>query len=144
MLDGETSGKTPRSTKEVNRAIKSARERPATSYPKKDWHEDSPTKAASVETQEQLCERITDELEKLCTSDDSVEKNISKLRREDAILKERREHGLLSWTACYDDGCLVHVSEKDGASWYPRKPKKNKSSKQRTQETDSGNGKIFW
>jgi len=35
-------------------------------------------------------------------------------------------HGNLSWTACYDDACLIHKSEKDGAGWYPSKPKKQK------------------
>ena len=33
-------------------------------------------------------------------------------------------HGTLSWTACYNDNCPVHESEKDGAGWYPRQPKK--------------------
>ena len=30
-------------------------------------------------------------------------------------------HGTLSWTACYDDGCLIHLSSKDGAGWFPRR-----------------------
>ena len=30
----------------------------------------------------------------------------------------------LSWTACYDDECLVHLSEKQGEGWFPRKPSK--------------------
>ena len=28
----------------------------------------------------------------------------------------------MSWTACYDDECLVHMSEKD-AGWFPKEPK---------------------
>ena len=28
----------------------------------------------------------------------------------------------MSWTACYDDKCLVHMSEKDG-TWFPKEPK---------------------
>lgn len=30
----------------------------------------------------------------------------------------RHEH--LSWTACYNDNCLVHLSEKEGSGWYPK------------------------
>jgi len=33
-------------------------------------------------------------------------------------------HDQLSWTACYDDNCFVHMSSKDGAEWWPQKPKK--------------------
>ena len=31
-------------------------------------------------------------------------------------------HAGMSWTACYDDECLVHMSEKDGR-WFPKEPK---------------------
>ena len=24
----------------------------------------------------------------------------------------------LSWTACYDDNCLIHLSEKEGTGWF--------------------------
>ena len=37
--------------------------------------------------------------------------------------KKNREHTQLSWTGCYDDNYLTHISEKDGAGWYPQKPK---------------------
>src|SRR5437762_13678771 len=40
--------------------------------------------------------------------------------------RDRPDHGTLSWTACYDDRCTVHKSEKDGAGWYPTKPRKQK------------------
>jgi hypothetical protein len=33
------------------------------------------------------------------------------------------EHESMNWTACYDDGCPVHRSDKDGAGWYPSKPR---------------------
>ena len=26
-------------------------------------------------------------------------------------------HTRLSWTACYDDNCRVHISEKEGSGW---------------------------
>jgi hypothetical protein len=34
------------------------------------------------------------------------------------------EHNSMSWTACYDDGCFVHLSEKQGR-WFPKEPKKH-------------------
>ena len=40
------------------------------------------------------------------------------------VHKTPDKHGLLSWTACYDDSCQIHESSKDGAGWYPRKPRK--------------------
>ena len=45
-------------------------------------------------------------------------------------MKEQRKarktaiHPGLSWTACYDDQCPVHLSEKEGEGWFPRKPGK--------------------
>jgi len=30
------------------------------------------------------------------------------------------DHGMMSWTACTEDSCWTHKSEKDGAGWYPR------------------------
>ena len=32
------------------------------------------------------------------------------------------DHDSLSWTACYDDQCQVHLSEKQDSGWYPRVP----------------------
>jgi hypothetical protein len=46
--------------------------------------------------------------------------------REIGALTKQSDHGTLSWTACYDDSCLIHKSEKDGAGWYPSKPRKQK------------------
>ena len=34
------------------------------------------------------------------------------------------EHASMSWTACYDDACFVHLSEKQGR-WFPKEPKKH-------------------
>jgi hypothetical protein len=36
-------------------------------------------------------------------------------------------HAWLSWTGCYDDGCLTHKSEKEGAGWFPKPPKKERT-----------------
>jgi hypothetical protein len=35
----------------------------------------------------------------------------------------KRQHAAMSWTGCYDDDCLVHLSEKDGSGWFPKKPR---------------------
>jgi len=32
----------------------------------------------------------------------------------------RREHDVLSWTACYDDGCQVHYRDKEALGWFPQ------------------------
>lgn len=38
------------------------------------------------------------------------------------------QHDLLSWSACYDDSCRAHMSDKDDAGWYPRKPRQSHQS----------------
>ncbi|KAL7916936.1 hypothetical protein ACQKWADRAFT_138241, partial [Trichoderma austrokoningii] len=45
----------------------------------------------------------------------------------DAITEVPHDH--LSWTACYDDSCLVHKDSKDGSGYYPKKPRAKKSHK---------------
>ena len=43
-----------------------------------------------------------------------------------SIKKAKREEGNhvnMSWTACYDDECLVHMSDKDGKGWFLKQPK---------------------
>ena len=43
------------------------------------------------------------------------------------LADEKKKHALLSWTACYDDNCIIHRSEKDGSGHYPRIPQSKKS-----------------
>ena len=33
-------------------------------------------------------------------------------------------HGSLSWTACYEENCPTHLSDKEGSGWYPKPLKK--------------------
>ena len=33
----------------------------------------------------------------------------------------------MSWTACYNNSCTVHWSDKDGSEWFSRQPKKAKN-----------------
>ena len=41
---------------------------------------------------------------------------------EEAEKKERarREHDVLSWTACYDNWCQVHYRDKEATGWFPQ------------------------
>lgn len=49
-------------------------------------------------------------------------------------LTPEQEHACLSWTACYNDHCLVHISDKQGSGWYPRRPKAKKATKNQASE----------
>lgn len=35
-------------------------------------------------------------------------------------------HAGLSWTACYEDTCTIHQSDKDGSGWWPKAPRPQK------------------
>ena len=63
------------------------------------------------------------------TWDASVADPLEPLTNTFEILKILRtaeqEHACLSWTGYYDDGCLVHMSDKDATGWYLKKPKKS-------------------
>ena len=37
--------------------------------------------------------------------------------------KKEEDHAAYHWTACYDDDCNIHWSEKDATGWYPKPPK---------------------
>ena len=61
------------------------------------------------------------------------------------------EHVRLHWTACYDDDCQTHMSSKEGANWFPRKPRRRQQSLMRVPlllrnvtSHPSGNGTISW
>ena len=36
---------------------------------------------------------------------------------------KKTSHDALSWTACYNDRCLTHMSDKEGSGWFPREPR---------------------
>ncbi|KAF4556640.1 Hypothetical protein D9617_1g085180 [Elsinoe fawcettii] len=47
------------------------------------------------------------------------------------------QHDALSWTACYDPTCTIHLADKQGSGWFPHKPTKRRNQpKQLYQETD--------
>jgi hypothetical protein len=35
-----------------------------------------------------------------------------------------REHASLNWTACYDNRCQMHLSDKQGSGWFPTEPRR--------------------
>src|SRR5579871_4577319 len=64
--------------------------------------------------------------------------NMVKKDSEDPASKKAREHAMMSWTACYDDNCPVHRSDKEGSGWYPSKPRrKGRSSKNKKKSKQS-------
>jgi len=46
------------------------------------------------------------------------------------------KHGTMSWTACYDDNCYTHLGDKQGAGWFPRRPKNKRVNVVRVVERD--------
>jgi hypothetical protein len=36
---------------------------------------------------------------------------------------EPEDHASMDWTVCFKDECTIHLSEKQGAGWFPRKPR---------------------
>jgi len=49
--------------------------------------------------------------------------------------EKKRRHAALSWRECTNDDCKVHKSDKEGANYWPRDPKKRKAS---VRSTDKG------
>ncbi len=45
-------------------------------------------------------------------------------RKEVATANSVIMHNQLSWTACYNDNCFMHISSKDRAEWWSQKLKK--------------------
>ena len=41
----------------------------------------------------------------------------------EAARKKETDHAGKSWTACYNDECLVHMSDKDAEGWFPKQPR---------------------
>ena len=52
-----------------------------------------------------------------CRSNNKVQRqqfNVTEIKEKDV------PHECMSWIACYDDGCLIHLSEKQGSGWFPQ------------------------
>ena len=123
VLNGTASGKAPAITEEINFIIRNfVAERSRTLYSAqvysgkitssgKDYEWNNELKEEFQDIMNRLKslrasqEEITDALERLLGSDASTEQDISTLSDGD--------HDLLSWTACFDDNCNVHRSDKE-------------------------------
>src|SRR5436305_6605718 len=51
--------------------------------------------------------------------------SVSSASSEEEIKKHNYEHGKYSWTACYENSCPIHYSDKTGSGYFPKKPKRN-------------------
>ena len=40
-------------------------------------------------------------------------------------MKANKQHNSMSWTACYNDTCQTHRSDKDDSEWYSRPSRKD-------------------
>ena len=61
------------------------------------------------------------------------------------------EHVTLHWTACYDNNCQTHMSSKEGANWFLKKPRRRQQNLMRVPPLSKnvtkhllGNGTISW
>ncbi|KAI1855986.1 uncharacterized protein JN550_013921, partial [Neoarthrinium moseri] len=48
-------------------------------------------------------------------------------RQANALHRTENNHATLSWTACYDDACVTHKADKNGAGWFPQAPRKQRT-----------------
>ncbi len=74
------------------------------------------------------CEKL-DHYFKNCTQNKykNKSKSYDKQDRSFAATKEdqKDKHQVLSWTACYEDNCRTHLSDKKGSKWYSKPSRKN-------------------
>jgi hypothetical protein len=67
----------------------------------------------------------------ICDGEGMEPAPLSRRKRDDPQL----QHAYLSWTACYDNDCLIHLSEKEGSGWFPTKRRRNYR-KKKAQQTE--------
>ena len=53
------------------------------------------------------------------------EQNSGLAALEQESVKANQQHDSMSWTACYNDICQMHRSDKDDSRWYSRSSKKD-------------------
>ena len=57
--------------------------------------------------------------------------------KEERRAKKAALHPALNWESCYDDECPVHLSEKQGGNWFPRKRRKKRKELARDMEWET-------
>jgi hypothetical protein len=59
---------------------------------------------------------------------ETVQQRLSQLVQQELDQAEQaNKHASLSWTACYDDNCVTHRSDKEGANWFPKNVAKQRT-----------------
>lgn len=125
VLEGSVPGKAPATTEQLNSIIRNTvAERPRTPYPSQvypgsvtppgesyGWDSELEEGFKDIARRLSRTTEVTDTLERILGSDASTEKDIPTLSN----------HDLLSWTACFDDHCNTHLSDKQGTGWFPQK-----------------------
>lgn len=76
----------------------------------KSWRKDTPKKELNLAIKKDL--------------DESTEQQGPEMPKDDS---GQLRHAMLSWTACYDDSCLTHYSDKSATGWWPKETRKTKS-----------------
>ncbi len=150
VLDGTSSGKAPASTQEVNNAIRRIWQdkhsrtpyshSPITDFDVEYEWEDFQEMLGEIterldaldsSSKERRTSQIVDKCEETLGSDastekdvlDEIEQQLSSVSLSRQKIEQAKKHETLSWTACYNDSCWTHLEEKEGANWFPRKPK---------------------
>ena len=66
------------------------------------------------------------------TEDKNYEAKLQKMTtRQKQQIQGTDEHRSMTWTTCYDSDCEVHMSEKMGQRWFPKRPKKEKDPREK-------------
>jgi hypothetical protein len=142
VLDGASSGKALAFTQEVNQALQEAIKPHSLAidldeeYGWKDFHEclGNITKhldALTSSSKERQINQIVDKCEETLGSDatkekdilDEIEQQLNSVSLSRQEIEQSKKHATLSWTSCYDNLCWTHLEDKEGANWFPRKPK---------------------
>ncbi len=136
VLDGTSSGKALASTQEVNQALQEAIKphSPAIDsneeYGWKDFHDciggitnHLEALASSSKVVDECEEKLGSNANTKKDIPDEIEQQLSSVSLSRQKIEQSKKHATLSWTACYDDSCWTHLEDKEGANWFPRKPK---------------------
>jgi hypothetical protein len=99
--------------------------------PKKQWKGPARQLKATLAPIPLIQEQVTPDSDE--PTEEQIAEALFKSRRFEATGDEDRtpeqKHACLSWTACYNDHCMVHRSDKDGSGWFPKKPRAKKARK---------------
>ena len=113
-------------TKTVNQLIKKV---------ENEWQQEAISESISSNTLLQELAQEFDELYEECLSSETITDHYEKTLGSNASVERETdtpeqiiaEHKALSWTACYNDSCYIHMLNKDATGYYPKKLRKPRS-----------------